>query len=69
MPVLVMAGEQDTKFRAIGERMAACIGANAAWYVVPGAGHAAHLERPTAFTQRLRAWLAEVSEPPGRSPR
>jgi 2-succinyl-6-hydroxy-2,4-cyclohexadiene-1-carboxylate synthase len=60
MPVLVLAGAQDPKFRAIGERLAAAIGPNAGFIAVPGAGHAAHLEQPAAFLRLVRAWL-----PPG----
>lgn len=46
MPVLLVAGEQDAKFRDIAERMAAAIGPNARTAVVPGAGHAVLLDRP-----------------------
>src|SRR5262249_4808851 len=41
MPVLVVAGERDAKFRSIAERASAAIGANAHYAVVPHAGHAA----------------------------
>ncbi|MGH9085807.1 MAG: alpha/beta fold hydrolase [Acidimicrobiales bacterium] len=57
MPVLVMAGERDAKFRALAERIASLIGANATLAVVPDAGHAAHLEQPEAFLAILRPWL------------
>ncbi len=57
MPVLVVAGEHDQKFAALGERLATTIGANAQLALVPGAGHAAHLERPEAFLSVLQAWL------------
>lgn len=57
MPVLVLAGERDGKFRALADRLAAAIGANAEVAVVPGAGHAAHLERPEAFLDVVRRWL------------
>ncbi len=59
MPVLVVAGEQDTKFAELAERMGAEIGPNATVTLVPGAGHAAHLEQPEAFLAVLRPWLAE----------
>ncbi len=62
LPVLVLAGEADAKFRAIGERVAAAVGANARFEVVPGAGHAAHLEQPGAFLRLLRAWLGRQPE-------
>ena len=58
MPVLVVAGADDTKYAALGERMVEAIGANAMLALVPGAGHAAHLERPDAFLELLRPWLA-----------
>jgi pimeloyl-ACP methyl ester carboxylesterase len=37
--------------------MAAAIGANARTALVPGAGHAAHLERPGAFVARVTDFL------------
>ena len=58
MPVLVLAGERDERFAALGRRMARAIGANAAFAVVAGAGHAAHREQPDAFLAVLRAFLA-----------
>jgi 2-succinyl-6-hydroxy-2,4-cyclohexadiene-1-carboxylate synthase len=56
VPVLVVAGERDAKFRALGERLAAGL-PDAELAIVPGAGHAAHLERPEAFLAILRPWL------------
>lgn len=43
LPVTLVAGERDAKFREIAARMAARLPA-ARVHVVPGAGHAAHLE-------------------------
>ena len=57
MPVLLVTGERDEKFRALAERMADGIGANAAVAVVAGAGHACHLERPLAFLAAVRPFL------------
>lgn len=57
MPVLVVAGALDEKYTALGERLVASIGANARLEVVPGAGHAAHLEDAAAFLEVLRGWL------------
>jgi 2-succinyl-6-hydroxy-2,4-cyclohexadiene-1-carboxylate synthase len=45
MPVVLVVGERDEKFRAIGSEMAKSI-VDAAVVVVPGAGHAVHLEAP-----------------------
>ena len=52
IPVELLAGERDEKFRAIGERMAAALPA-ATLHVVPGAGHAAHLEAPERVAELL----------------
>lgn len=61
MPVLLMAGEHDTAFVAVAFRMAAAIGGAAEVSIVPGAGHAAHLERPEAFAVLLERFLARQS--------
>ena len=50
MPVLVLAGERDAKFAAVGRRGWPRPSApNADLAVVAGAGHTAHLEQPDAF--------------------
>ncbi len=54
MPVELIVGERDEKFRAIAERMEAGL-ADARVHVVPGAGHAAHLEAPDAVVDLLAA--------------
>ncbi|MCP4360322.1 MAG: 2-succinyl-6-hydroxy-2,4-cyclohexadiene-1-carboxylate synthase [Chloroflexi bacterium] len=48
IPVLLIAGELDTKFVSINQKMAANL-ANARLEIVAGAGHTAHLERPYQF--------------------
>lgn len=58
MPVLVVAGEADSKYAALGQRMVEEIGDNATLALVPGAGHAAHLERSDEFLAALRGWLS-----------
>lgn len=60
MPVLAVAGEDDAKFAAIARAMAGAIGERATLALIPGAGHAAHLEAPAVFLGRLRAWLGAV---------
>jgi 2-succinyl-6-hydroxy-2,4-cyclohexadiene-1-carboxylate synthase len=45
MPVVLIAGERDAKFRTIAERMAERI-PDAEVVTIPATGHAAHLERP-----------------------
>jgi 2-succinyl-6-hydroxy-2,4-cyclohexadiene-1-carboxylate synthase len=58
MPVLLVAGELDTKFTALAHRIAAAIGSNAEVAVVAGAGHAAHLEQPDDVIAGVRRFLA-----------
>ena len=69
MPALVVVGERDAKFRALGERLRDGIpGATLA--VVPGAGHTVHLEQPDAFLAVLEPWLDEhAAQPPTANPR
>jgi 2-succinyl-6-hydroxy-2,4-cyclohexadiene-1-carboxylate synthase len=45
MPVVLVVGERDVRFRTIAEEMAEAI-AHADLVVVPNAGHAVHLEAP-----------------------
>ena len=52
MPVTLVVGEHDAKFRALAERMAAAL-PDARVSVVAGAGHAAHLEAPEAVATAL----------------
>lgn len=52
VPVTLIAGERDAKFRALAERMAAAI-PDAAVHVVAGAGHAVQLERPAEVAALL----------------
>jgi 2-succinyl-6-hydroxy-2,4-cyclohexadiene-1-carboxylate synthase len=52
MPVTLIVGERDRKFRGIAERMAAEI-PRAELEVVPGSGHAVHLESPSAVAAAL----------------
>jgi 2-succinyl-6-hydroxy-2,4-cyclohexadiene-1-carboxylate synthase len=53
MPVVLIVGERDEKFIAVAEEMAAAIN----WcevIVVPGVGHAVHLEDPEAVASVLK---------------
>ena len=54
MPVVLVVGERDEKFRATAERMAERI-ANACIVIVPGAGHAVHIEAPELVAQVIAA--------------
>ena len=49
MPVLVIVGERDEKFRALGSELVAGIGTNASLTTVSGAGHAVPFEQPETF--------------------
>jgi len=52
MPVTLIAGERDEKFRAIAQRMASAI-PQATLVIAPGAGHAVHLEAPQVVAGAL----------------
>ncbi|HEY3241117.1 MAG TPA: alpha/beta fold hydrolase, partial [Acidimicrobiia bacterium] len=73
MPVLIMAGEHDSTFVSIAFRLAAAVsgsagaGPGAGVSIVPGAGHAAHLERPDAFATLLERFLDREEKPHGSS--
>jgi len=53
MPVAIVVGERDEKFRAIAREMAVGL-RSAEVIVVPGAGHAVHLEAPSRVAQAIR---------------
>ncbi len=55
MPVLIVTGAYDRKYREVAERMAAAIGDNARTETVPAAGHALHLEQPAVLAALLAA--------------
>ncbi len=61
MPVLIITGDQDTKFCDLGQRMARAIGPNAVHAVVAEAGHAPHLHRPEQVAALVRTHLAGSS--------
>jgi 2-succinyl-6-hydroxy-2,4-cyclohexadiene-1-carboxylate synthase len=58
MPVLLMAGEHDDRYVAAAHRMAAGI-PRARVEVIPGAGHAPHLEQPQLVAQLLDQHLGD----------
>ena len=63
MPVLLVAGERDNRFRDEAQRLADGIpGAETA--VVEGAGHACHLEQPEAFLDVVGSWLTRTAPAP-----
>jgi 2-succinyl-6-hydroxy-2,4-cyclohexadiene-1-carboxylate synthase len=60
MPVLVVAGEKDTDYAEAGRRFVSAIGVNATLALIPGAGHACHLEQPDAFVAAVAGFLAHA---------
>jgi 2-succinyl-6-hydroxy-2,4-cyclohexadiene-1-carboxylate synthase len=56
MPVLVIAGELDTKFGTIGRAMVERL-PDATFVSIEGAGHAAHTERPDEVATTIADWL------------
>jgi 2-succinyl-6-hydroxy-2,4-cyclohexadiene-1-carboxylate synthase len=57
MPVLILAGELDSAYAGRAARFGAAI-RRATVAIVPGAGHACHLERPDAVWEIVEPWLA-----------
>jgi 2-succinyl-6-hydroxy-2,4-cyclohexadiene-1-carboxylate synthase len=57
MPTSIMVGERDSKFTAIGRQMALRIPGAGELLIVPGSGHAVHLERPDAVVAALMGQL------------
>lgn len=56
-PVLLITGEQDATYTALAERIGAALGGPCRRVVVPGAGHATHLEAPDVVTDAVLALL------------
>lgn len=61
MPVLIMAGALDFKFRAIAETMVKHM-ATSRLVVIPDAGHNLPLERPRALATAIRAFVGPRSQ-------
>jgi 2-succinyl-6-hydroxy-2,4-cyclohexadiene-1-carboxylate synthase len=55
-PTLLLAGEDDTKYVTIARAMARSL-PDAQLTVVPGAGHAVHIEQPTRFRERVSGFF------------
>jgi 2-succinyl-6-hydroxy-2,4-cyclohexadiene-1-carboxylate synthase len=62
VPVLLIAGALDRKYVGIAGQMGVRF-VDATLSVVPGAGHAVHLERPRGFIEDVRAFLARCEGP------
>jgi 2-succinyl-6-hydroxy-2,4-cyclohexadiene-1-carboxylate synthase len=59
LPVLVIAGGADVRFASIGAEMVRVL-PHAVLALVPGAGHAAHLEQPVTCARLVTHWLDET---------
>ena len=57
MPVLLIAGERDTKFVALATRMAESIGSHANLKIIPNCGHTPHLEQSEQFLEVTKHFL------------
>ena len=60
IPVLLIAGELDNKFCTLARQMAQVL-PQSQLHIVPGAGHAVHLERPREFDDLIRDFSISVS--------
>ncbi len=60
MPSLIVAGALDRKYCDIAQTMSEAV-PDARLSIVPEAGHAVHLERPNAFWQTVRTFLADLT--------
>ena len=68
-PTLLVAGALDAKFAALAAEMAAAIGPAAHLELLPGAGHAVHLERPAEAAALLDGFLTtQLAAHPGVPP-
>ena len=61
MEVVVVAGADDDAYAAIGRRMAASVGDNARFLLMPGAGHAVPFEQPDGFVRLLEGVLDPIA--------
>jgi 2-succinyl-6-hydroxy-2,4-cyclohexadiene-1-carboxylate synthase len=58
-PALILVGEHDTKFRALGERLCASI-VDPRLEVVAGSGHSVHLEQPDRTAQLIADFVRQL---------
>jgi 2-succinyl-6-hydroxy-2,4-cyclohexadiene-1-carboxylate synthase len=62
VPLLACAGERDTKFAALAERLAGTVSGPARAELLEGCGHAAHLQDPTTFAGLVRRFVASLPQ-------
>lgn len=63
LPVLLIAGDLDHKYRDQAARMASAIGPSASILIVQGAGHACHLEYPHLVSKAITALYDATRRP------
>ena len=61
LPVLLLAGELDSKFVTIARQMAAQL-PQAQLRLIPNAGHTIHLEQPSGWTETVGVFCARLTE-------
>ncbi len=59
LPVLLIVGEQDSKYKEIALQMLNLID-HSSMGVIPSAGHCAHLENPEACSILIKKWISVV---------
>ncbi len=60
IPTLVLAGELDSKFKGLGNRLVETIGQHAQLTLITGVGHAAHLENPSETLRHIDRFVADL---------
>lgn len=63
MPILWVVGEFDAKFRAIADSVRPLL-PTAQFAILPYAGHAVHIERPSAFGTLFKAFAEKLPKAP-----
>ena len=62
IPVLLIAGELDTKFTTIAKHMAQAL-PQSQLHIIPAAGHTVHLEQPQLFTSLVGNFSLTLTRP------
>jgi 2-succinyl-6-hydroxy-2,4-cyclohexadiene-1-carboxylate synthase len=60
IPVMLIAGELDTKFKAIAKHMAQAL-PQSKLHIIPAAGHTVHLEQPELFTSLVGEFSLSIA--------
>lgn len=68
LPVLLCVGEFDEKFRRINENLLNARSERTTLAIIPGVGHAAHLENPDAFSEAAQSFIQTLVTSDPRQP-